>query len=46
VTQGKNDCPVFSPPEVDFGFAATKGWDPVTGAGTPNFEAIRAKLGV
>ncbi|KAF8835708.1 hypothetical protein BDN67DRAFT_403352, partial [Paxillus ammoniavirescens] len=25
------------------GFNATKGWDPVTGLGTPNFPALLAK---
>ena len=24
------------------GFAAVKGWDPATGWGTPNFEALQA----
>lgn len=28
------------------GFKAAKGWDPVTGLGTPNFAALKAAAGL
>jgi tripeptidyl-peptidase-1 len=28
------------------GFSASKGWDPVTGMGSPNFAALRTAAGV
>ncbi|KNC50473.1 tripeptidyl-peptidase 1 [Thecamonas trahens ATCC 50062] len=34
ITQGKNDD------GTKYGFEATKGWDPASGLGTPNFAAI------
>ena len=39
VTQGNNKlgaCPA--------GFPATKGWDAITGLGTPTYQALRAAL--
>ena len=29
-------------PLAKYGFKAIKGWDPATGFGTPNFEALKA----
>ena len=36
VTSGSNTGCGFS----DVGFSAVKGWDPVTGLGTPNYAAL------
>jgi subtilase family serine protease len=41
VTKGNNHNPNF--PDIP-GFAATKGWDPVTGLGTPNAAALLPAL--
>ena len=27
-----------------FGFPAVKGWDPVSGVGTPNFAVLKEKI--
>merc|ERR1711871_1920414 len=40
VTSGKNTGGGFN----SQGFTAIKGWDPATGVGTPNFEALVKKL--
>ena len=40
ITQGNNWCTEENCCTSDFGFEATKGWDPVTGLGTPNFGRI------
>jgi tripeptidyl-peptidase-1 len=37
-------CPLtFDSPQ---GFSATKGWDPVTGMGSPNFAAMKTAAGL
>jgi len=38
VTEGSNNANG----ESGEGFSATKGWDPVTGLGTPNFRVLEA----
>ena len=37
ITQGNNWCTEVQCCNSDFGYQAGKGWDPVTGLGTPNF---------
>jgi tripeptidyl-peptidase-1 len=39
ITVGDNRCTVAMC--CQYGYGATKGWDAVTGFGTPNFQAIR-----
>jgi len=38
VTEGSNNANG----ESGAGFSATKGWDPVTGLGTPNYKLLEA----
>lgn len=42
VTSGNNSCTVslFAPHCCHFGYGAGKGWDPVTGLGTPKFAGL------
>jgi tripeptidyl-peptidase I len=40
VTSGVNNG------DYPLGFEAAKGWDPASGVGTPNFDLLKAKLGL
>jgi len=46
VTCGLNNCCAGSPPAVccQYGFYATQGWDPTTGFGSVNFQALLAAV--
>lgn len=41
VTVGDNKCTEDGCKPECQGFVATKGWDPVTGLGTPNYAAMK-----
>jgi tripeptidyl-peptidase I len=36
---------VYDDGQVELGWSATDGWDPASGLGTPNFEALMEILG-
>lgn len=44
VTRGNSACTEMTCCNHQFGFEATKGWDPISGVGTPNFEALKRWL--
>tara|TARA_Y100001970_G_C14246097_1_gene868353 strand:+ start:3012 stop:4583 length:1572 start_codon:yes stop_codon:yes gene_type:complete len=44
ITKGNNWCTEMQCCSPNLGFEATKGWDPVTGLGTPNFGCMVAWL--
>ena len=44
ITQGNNWCTEMQCCDPSLGFEATKGWDPVSGLGTPNFGRMVAWL--
>jgi tripeptidyl-peptidase-1 len=44
ITEGNNKCTEMGCASTCEGFTATKGWDPVSGVGTPNFEKMLAYL--
>lgn len=46
ITEGENKCAAAhnNPTCCTQGFSAAKGWDPVTGLGTPKFDALKEAL--
>ena len=42
IVEGNNKCTRSDGECCKFGYEAAPGWDPVTGLGTPKFEALRA----
>ena len=44
VTEGSNACSAFGDRCCEWGFEASRGWDPVTGLGTPNVQALWREL--
>jgi hypothetical protein len=40
ITEGSNCCKVLFEPCAKTGISAAKGWDPVTGLGSPNFAKM------
>jgi len=47
ITQGRNNCAAGQPGQqvcCDEGFTAAKGWDPLTGLGSPRFQQLSSYL--